>query len=196
LQGNERKTVSISLDTRSFAYYNAPKKTWALEGGEYEVLVGPSSRELPLCASVQVSGDGYEELLLNQKTNCPEYFDLSKKELVISDKSFEALYGQKLPPDHRDINGPFDRNSTLAEIKHLEVGKKLIEQISRNASQLFGGEDNSGLLLMIENMFRDMPLRGLTMMSGGVLSPPILDSLIDVLNGKPPSDPALLALLG
>jgi beta-glucosidase len=196
LQANESRTVNISLDTRSFAYYNAPKGTWALEGGEYEILVGPSSRELPLQATVQVSGDGYEELLLNQKTNCPEYFDLSKKELVISDGSFEALYGQKLPPSKRNPQGPFDRNSTLSEIKHLEVGKKLIEQISRNASQLFGGKDDSGLLLMIENMFKDMPLRGLTMMSGGVLSPPILDSLIDVLNGKPPSDPALLALLG
>jgi beta-glucosidase len=195
LQGNESKTLSINLDTRSFAYYNAPKGTWALEGGEYEILAGPSSRNLPLCATVQVSGDGYEELLLNQKAGCPEYFDFSKKELAISDGSFEALYGQKLPPASRDPQGPYDRNSTLAEIKHLEAGKKLIEQIYHQASQVFSGEENSTLHLMMENMLKDMPLRGLTMMSGGVLSPPILDSLIDVLNGKPPSDPALLALL-
>jgi beta-glucosidase len=196
LQANETKAVSINLDTRSFAYYNAPKGTWALEGGEYEILVGPSSRELPLRASVQVSGDGYEELLLDQKANCPEYFDLSKKEFTISDKSFEALYVRKLPPGERNPQGPFDRNSTLSEIKHLEIGKKLIEQIHQHTNKNFGVEKGKDLHLMIENMLKDMPLRGLTMMSGGILSPPILDSLIDVLNGKPPSDPALLALLG
>ena len=199
LQSNETKTLKISLDTRSFAYYSMDninqKGSWAIEGGEYEILAGPSSRDLPLRAIVQVTGDGYEKVLLELKKKAPEYFDLSAKDLIISDASFEALYGQKLPPKQRGPEDPIDLNSTLAEIKHLEAGGKFIELVSRRASQDLGGEENHDLLLIVEKMLMDMPLRSLVMISGGALSPSMLDALIDVLNGKPCQDPALLGLL-
>jgi hypothetical protein len=48
----------------------------------------------------------------------------------------------------------------------------------------------------MEKMIIDMPMRSLIMMSGGMLTPPILDAIIDVLNGKPCTDPALKGMLG
>ncbi len=54
LQGGESKDVSFTLDKRSFAYWNTEIHDWHVESGEFILSVGDSSRNLPLCASVQV----------------------------------------------------------------------------------------------------------------------------------------------
>ena len=194
LQSGETKTVNVALDTRSFAYYNTAKSMWAVEGGEYEILAGPSSCDLPLKAKVEVSGDGYEELLQDQKNKASEYFNFPVKDMVVSDASFETLFDGKIPPKQQDPR-PIDLNSTLDEIKHLEAGKKIVELAFHQAAQNFSGEGNKDFLRMVENMLIDMPLRSLSFMSGGMVKPPMLDALIEVLNGRPPSDPALMGFL-
>ncbi|MBS4219656.1 glycoside hydrolase family 3 C-terminal domain-containing protein [Bacillus sp. FJAT-49711] len=43
LHAGEEKTVKITLDKRSFAYYNVALNDWHVQSGEFEVLVGGSS---------------------------------------------------------------------------------------------------------------------------------------------------------
>jgi beta-glucosidase len=191
LKSGESKTVTVDMDTRSFAYYNAHKGVWAVEDGEYEIQVGPSSRHLPLQATVQATG---EKLSQHKKDKYPEYFDLPKDDFAVSDASFEALYGQKLPPGSRQPNEPFDLNSTLAEVAGTEIGKKFLDMVLRQASQTLG-EGAQDLFVMMEKMIMDLPMRGLFMMSGGAITPPLLGGLVDLMNGKPCTDPALAAML-
>ncbi|QWU45661.1 glycoside hydrolase family 3 C-terminal domain-containing protein [Bacillus sp. NP247] len=54
LQPGEEKTVSFTLNKRSFAYYNVELKDWHVETGEFEILVGKSSREIILHNSMYV----------------------------------------------------------------------------------------------------------------------------------------------
>ena len=54
LEPGEAKDVSFTLDKRSFAYWNETIHDWHVLSGEYAVLVGSSSRDLPLCAKVSV----------------------------------------------------------------------------------------------------------------------------------------------
>ena len=56
LQPGEAKDVTFALDKRSFAYWNETIHDWHVLSGEYAVLVGSSSRDLPLCAKVSVEG--------------------------------------------------------------------------------------------------------------------------------------------
>jgi beta-glucosidase len=44
------ETVTFTLDERSLAFYDIHKKTWVAEPGEFEVLVGSSSRDIRLRA--------------------------------------------------------------------------------------------------------------------------------------------------
>ncbi|WP_053372038.1 beta-glucosidase family protein [Paenibacillus sp. FJAT-27812] len=46
LQPGERKTVTFTLGKRAFAYYHAGIKDWHVETGEFELLVGASSRDI------------------------------------------------------------------------------------------------------------------------------------------------------
>nr|GFD58447.1 hypothetical protein [Tanacetum cinerariifolium] len=46
LKPGETKTVTIQLPADAFKYYDEAKKQWVLEPGQFEVLVGSSSRDI------------------------------------------------------------------------------------------------------------------------------------------------------
>ena len=48
LKPGEKKTVSIPLDLRSFAYYDPAKSGWVAEAGDFKILIGSSSRDIHL----------------------------------------------------------------------------------------------------------------------------------------------------
>jgi beta-glucosidase len=48
LAPGETKTVKMSLNGRSFAYYSPEKHAWEIEAGDYGILVGASSRDIRL----------------------------------------------------------------------------------------------------------------------------------------------------
>ena len=48
LKAGEKKTVTIPLDERSFAFYDPEKKSWIAEAGDFKILVGGSSRDIAL----------------------------------------------------------------------------------------------------------------------------------------------------
>lgn len=54
LKPGEEQEVSVTLDRRAFECYTPALHKWVVEGGEYEILVGRSSREILLTASVMV----------------------------------------------------------------------------------------------------------------------------------------------
>ena len=48
LKPGEQQTVSVMLDQGAFAHYDADKKRWVADKGEYKILVGSSSRDILL----------------------------------------------------------------------------------------------------------------------------------------------------
>lgn len=54
LNPGEEKEVIFTLDNRAFAYYNVDIKDWHVESGEFEILIGKSSRDIVLKNTVYV----------------------------------------------------------------------------------------------------------------------------------------------
>mgnify|MGYP000621355037 CR=1 FL=1 len=50
----QEKIVEFELDKRAFAYYNTEIEDWYVESGDYEILIGSSSRDIRLKNSVKV----------------------------------------------------------------------------------------------------------------------------------------------
>jgi beta-glucosidase len=50
LDPGQAQVVQLALDMRSLAYFDDGQQAWVAEAGEFEVLVGQSSAELPLRA--------------------------------------------------------------------------------------------------------------------------------------------------
>jgi beta-glucosidase len=152
--------------------------------------VGTNSRDIRLRQSLTVAGDGREASLAALKDKAPEYFGLGarsretsgKGDLVISDSSFEALYGRPLPPAEHLPGEPFTLNSTIQDIKDTPAGQALLQQITAGIEKTFGA-DNDGLRPMIDRMIMEMPLRTLNMMTPGGMPPGALEDILNTLNG-------------
>ncbi|WP_407316849.1 glycoside hydrolase family 3 C-terminal domain-containing protein [Pseudomonas sp. nanlin1] len=66
LKPGESKTVSIALDSRSFAYYSPDSVSWNVDPGKFKVLVGTDSENLSLNRTVQAL---YAEQLTTRDSN-------------------------------------------------------------------------------------------------------------------------------
>lgn len=51
LQPGESTTITFAISAEALAYYNENNSTWAVESGEYRVLIGASSRDIRLAES-------------------------------------------------------------------------------------------------------------------------------------------------
>nr|WP_255298928.1 glycoside hydrolase family 3 C-terminal domain-containing protein [Bacillus cereus] len=74
LQPGEEKTVSFILNKRSFAYYNVEWKDWHVETGEFEILVGKSSKEIVLHDSIFVQSTTIIQKPVHRNTLLGEIF--------------------------------------------------------------------------------------------------------------------------
>jgi beta-glucosidase len=180
LKSGESKTLSIILDSRAFAYYNTALSHWTVEGGAYEVLIGSSSRDIQLRGTVELSGSSKESVAAALRDKAPVYFALPQKDLIVDDAAFEALLGRPLSSG-QDAK-PFDRNSTISEIQTTAAGKALAAQITAGMEKTFGGEKE--LQRLMNAMMADIPLRSLPMMSGGQMTPDMVDQIAADLNKK------------
>jgi beta-glucosidase len=54
LQPGEEKTVTFTLDKRSFAYYNTDIKDWHVENGDFEIMIGKSSKQIELRETIYI----------------------------------------------------------------------------------------------------------------------------------------------
>ena len=185
LEAGEKKTVTIHLNDRSFSYYNCEAGDWAIEGGEYSIMLGASSRNITLSETVRVEGDGKEQLLAKLKVSAPAYYNLQDAgRLSIPAEQFQSVFGgalPKAPPTGR----PFTVNSTLGDVRKTFLGKRLYNMIVKQVMLTFP-EDSSGtnsFRRMAEAMIDAMPLRALSMLGGDALNPVRLKKILRLLNG-------------
>ena len=54
LAPGERKSMQFVLEDRALAFYDTGKKSWVVAPGEYDILVGNSSRNISLRTRIQV----------------------------------------------------------------------------------------------------------------------------------------------
>lgn len=69
LDPGETKTVTMTLDKRSFAWYSTKLHDWYAASGEYEILIGASSRDIRLTEKIRLHST--RNLPLNLTLNTP-----------------------------------------------------------------------------------------------------------------------------
>jgi beta-glucosidase len=177
LAPGESRTAEFTLTESDFAYWNTDSHTRAVEPGEYTLYFAASSADTRLTATVELEGYGAAAPDLREK--CPSYYNVGTQ-LIVSAEEFEALYAKPLPPTSESIR-PFTRNSTLGDLNRSTVGKPIVAAIKAQAAK---ASDDPEMKKMLESSLMDMPLRALSMMSGGALSDGTLNAVIDLANGK------------
>lgn len=167
LEPGESRTVRLALDQRAFAFYDAAAGGWRVDGGEYTVEAGASSRDIRLTAPVRLEGSAPEAA---PAETLPSYCDPAAS-WPPSREQFEALLGAPVPPE-RPLR-PFTSNSTLGQVRASLAGRIFYRTIRKNMEKQFSGTGDGmeEFGRIIDAMLEDMPLRQLAMLSGGAMSP-------------------------
>jgi beta-glucosidase len=179
LAPGEETTVTLTLDKRSFAYYNVNIHDWHVETGKFTILVGPSSRDLPLSAEVTVESTAKDVVIPDLRETAPAYYTANVHE--ISDAAFEALLGRPIP--YQDEDTPYiTLNSSLEEADGTPAGKKINAALVSLFRAISGG--NPSQEKMMTSMALQIPIRCFISMSMGVFTEDMAEGLCKILNGE------------
>lgn len=173
----EGKRITIPLDYSAFSYYHTASSSWRVDGGEYTIEAGSSSRDIRLSAKVKVNGSGKEECCLPSYDSPATSWPPSKDE-------FEAILGHPVPPE-RSLR-PFTSTSTLGDVRASFAGRMFYSIIKKNMMKQFStgsGDGNDDFTKIIDAMLLDMPLRQLAMLSGDAMTPNVMEGLLEMMNG-------------
>ncbi len=168
LKAGEETEISIDLDKRAFAYYNVNLGDWHVESGDFKILVGASSRDIKLEATVNVEST-VEAEIPDYRKSAPCYYGADI--MAVSDEAFKAVYGKELPPSQRDKNAPFTVLNTIEDSKDGKWGGRLYRLLIK----LLGADTLAGAVAT------QLPIKNFISMSFGLFSPEMAEGLILIL---------------
>lgn len=177
LKAGETKTVTVELDSRAFSYYNVEINNWSIEKGEYEILVGSNSRNLPLNITIALDGDGVQSIDYRTKADCYYHMD-DTEEITIAD--FSEIYGREVPTGALLKKGEYHVNTTLGEVTDSWFGNFLRRIIVFGGKLVAGKTENS---TMVIRTIPSMPFRSFVQFTGGICSHKSVDGLLMMING-------------
>lgn len=172
LEPGESKTVSFKLNDRAFAVWN---NGWVIPQGEYEILVGGSSVNLPL--SVQVNKD--EKGITLPKV--PDWYYAPKGKPSHSD--FEALCGRRVT-ETLLVKGKFTMENTVMKMKNFSLMMKIMfKAVEKTVAKGFGGKADytNPEFRMIMSSSADYSLS--SMKISGAMKNYVLEGMLEIANG-------------
>lgn len=175
IKAGEEAEVSVELSKRAFAFYNVNINDWCVESGEFDILVGASSRDIKLQATLNVVST-VECEIPDFRATAPNYYnDVAN----ITRDDFAAVYGE-LPCPDIDRSKKIDLYCCLNDARHTKWGGRLCGLIEKIMSGM--GSDANGDGKMLAAMATQIPIRNFIAMSMGAFSPAQAEGLLMMLN--------------
>ena len=178
LKAGESQKVKVELSKRDFAFYNI-NGGWQVESGEFTILVGASSRDIRLKATLTVESD-CQTPIPDYRESAPEYYTADVHH--ISDSSFEAVLGRPIPPSEPAPDESLTMLSTLEDAMQTPRGEFVGKLLDTVMNRIGSGDDDPAAR-MAKAMALQIPIRSLVAMSMGVFTPEMAQALLDILNG-------------
>lgn len=180
LEPGETKTAEFDLDSRSFAFYNVRISDWQIETGDFEILIGSSSRDIRGALTVRVESARPDAPIPDYRSDAPSYYRLAEGVKAIPDSEFEALGVAPIG------NAPFEAgdltaNNTVAQVAVSPAGRFLCGLITFGSRLVSIGSENPDMIIKSAT---DMPLRSFSGFTGGLLSQMSVEGLTDMCNRK------------
>ena len=166
------------LDAEAFTAYDVIKQDFVIYDGDYEILVGTSSRNIKLSETVTiVSG--------NQYTEHPELEFYNYPDRVPTKADFEAMLGRQVGTGaQHDRNLKFTLNNTLAEMNvsfRMNMIVKIINYILKKSTKI-SEEDKA--YKGTQAMLMETPVRRLTLLSPDQLPKNLGEAIVHTANGE------------
>ena len=182
LEPGEVKEVSFFLDKRAFAYYSTALKDWQVEPGEYQVLVGASSRDIR-CRDVIRVESSQPDMTLSERDGHPAYTNFVSS-AKISQEDFAFLYGKPVPANLPERKGNYTVNTPLGDLGGSLAGRLLLSFIEKQLEGLVKDDPNNPNAVMMRESVRGLPLRALVMLGQGRVNRGMIEGLLLMVNGR------------
>lgn len=191
IKAGKEKEVSVTLGKRAFAYYNTNIGDWHVETGEFAVLVGSSSRDIRLEATVNVIST-VEAEIPDYKKSAPAYYTADIAGM--NGGQWAAVYGQQLPSAERDTSAKITIYNCLDDASHTKWGGRIGRLIQSVITKFASAETGDGA--MLQAMAVQIPMRNFISMSMGVFSPKMAEGLLQILNDDESTFKGVCKILG
>ena len=176
LKKGEEKTVSFTLSKRAFAYYNINISDWHVESGDFEILIGASSRDIRLSAGVTVESALPDVQSPDYRESAPCYYGADVKN--VPDRQYRAVLGRDIPPKYYDVNDKFTMESCLLDAEHTKWGKRIIAVITGvKKPDPNAADDDSERYFVLE-----IPIRSFCSDGQGIFTEKMAEGLLMLLN--------------
>jgi beta-glucosidase len=182
LEPNETKVVSLSLDERSFGYFNTDINDWVIENGEYEIQVGASIEDIRLRSSVFYIKNTVDTSVKSLPEFVPDYYGRNHP-ISISDGNFTQLTGIPIPFAFKRKEEPFTINSTITELSDVWIGRLLASIAMKQSKKMMPSAiHDEKIMKMVEKGVKESPLRSLVAMSNGALTYRMVQWILKLAN--------------
>lgn len=179
LKAGEETTAQIELGKRAFAFYNAEISDWQVESGNFEIMIGASSRDIRLSADVFVESDDAVPVP-DYRDIAPHYYGADIK--AVPDKEFETILGHSIPKRVYTAGEKFDMTSSLSDAADTKWGKVIISMLDAAIDRVIKGSDTERTVVKA-NTF-DVPIKNFVIMGPDVLTEEVCNGLLMMLNGE------------
>lgn len=170
----------MTLDTSTLGYYNTAVKDWYCESGEYEVIIGSSSRDCRLAGSIRIDSPAKPQPDFTK--SAPSYYRLENKEFTIDEKEFATLYGRTPPKSGGRASRPYSPENTLEDVAHTFIGKIIMMYANWTARKVSKAEkEQEG---MMAATIREMSFFAMAASGEEMLPEHVMEGIIEFLNGR------------
>jgi beta-glucosidase len=181
LQPDEETEVAITLNQRAFRYYDPQIKDWHIESGMYQVLVGASSRDIRLEASLEVESTRPSAQQF-QRDQPMVYYNFPKG-TPVSQQDFAALLGKSIPDNQKPAKGEYTINTPVGDMSGSFLGRQLYNFMKKQIGKMTAGQEGTPTTFLMEATLREIPLRSM-MMANSSFNRKRLNSLLIMINGN------------
>lgn len=176
LSPGEEKTVSFTLDDRSFAVF---ADGWKIPEGEYVIEVGSSSRDIRLSEKITVLGENIGA------SNVDSWYHSLKG--TPTREEWEELMGHSVPHSQEPKKGEFTMDNSCLEMKKYSLMMKIQYLVTKSivAKGIDGKKDmsNPAYKMMVTSAV-DAPMRSAVINSCGMMSESLAQGMLFMANGK------------
>jgi beta-glucosidase len=177
LSPGERVRVTIPFGERTFRFFDVRSDRFEVEQGRYEILVGPHSAELPLSATLAVSGTVSAGEL---PAALAAYARAEVRD--VPDAAFHALLGRTPPASGWEGVPPFEVNTPLDQVRKspsalVRFAFGFLERRKRRADAA-PHPDLDTLFIYYA------PFRTLHKMTAGAATRPVTEAVVQIANGR------------
>jgi beta-glucosidase len=92
LAPGEEKIVEFTLSKRDFAFYDTELEDWYAEGGDFEILIGKSSRDIVLSDTVLLESTVERPFLMDDRTTLADVLAYADNPQAVIDQMMSAFF--------------------------------------------------------------------------------------------------------